>query len=251
MRVSRAYIAALFVIFAALAMVRYDLTIGALDTALTGLSSGWLSGTRIVFGALLFGSILFMTARVIAVDTDPSLDCLVILSACVYGYLAELAGTVSGLWSYYTGERPPLWIIPAWPIGALVIMRLSRHAGRIYERVFGNRGMERLYWVWMLLFYAVFIPFTAPRLTLPGSLLAAGAAMAVFLPARRPDKDFSLLLTGMLCVFWADLWGTFNRCWVYHIRADAAGILFGMLFDSLVVLASIKTGRALRGSADH
>ena len=30
------------------------------------------------------------------------------------------------LWQYYTGEPPPLWIIPAWPVAQLAINRIVR-----------------------------------------------------------------------------------------------------------------------------
>ncbi|HOW89786.1 MAG TPA: hypothetical protein PL037_05850, partial [Elusimicrobiales bacterium] len=125
MRKDRLYPAALVLIFAALALVRRDLVIGAFDAAVTELGSGWASAAWIVFEGLLLGSILLMTFRAVARDPDPLLDGLVAASACVYGYLAELAGTTLALWTYYTGEEPPLWIIPAWPLGALVVTRLS------------------------------------------------------------------------------------------------------------------------------
>src|SRR3972149_2042360 len=42
------------------------------------------------------------------------------------GLVIESWGTQTGLWSYYTLERPPLWMIPAWPIATLAIARMTR-----------------------------------------------------------------------------------------------------------------------------
>ena len=47
------------------------------------------------------------------------------------GLVIEAWGTQTLLWTYYTAERPPLWIIPAWPIASLTIDRLARLADRL------------------------------------------------------------------------------------------------------------------------
>ena len=39
------------------------------------------------------------------------------------------------LWIYYTRERPPLWIIPAWPIASLSIDRLTRLLNHLLQRI--------------------------------------------------------------------------------------------------------------------
>jgi hypothetical protein len=47
---------------------------------------------------------------------------------------------------YYTNERPPLWIIPAWPIASLSIDRLYRLLRSKLETV--PQGVFRtLHWI--------------------------------------------------------------------------------------------------------
>ena len=48
----------------------------------------------------------------------------------VGGLVIEGWGTSTLLWTYFTEERPPLWILPAWPIAAVCIdrfVRLTQH----------------------------------------------------------------------------------------------------------------------------
>jgi len=250
MRTNKTYPAILILIFAGLALARADLTAGAFRTALANLSSGGLPALKIVFEIFLLGSILLAVARAIAVDADPLMDGFAVAAACVYGYLAELAGTTYGLWTYYTGERPPLWIIPAWPIGALVIMRLSHRLEAGLESSLGESWSGALYWLWVVVFYSVFIAFIAGKLTAPESVFAVALVSAALFAGAVRRRDLSVLLAGTACVFWADLWGTTSYCWRYHTGTTAfgmaAGISFGMLFDSVLVLAAVKTAAAAR-----
>lgn len=41
------------------------------------------------------------------------------------GLMIESWGTQTDIWFYYTKQRPPLWIIPAWPLGDLFLINLS------------------------------------------------------------------------------------------------------------------------------
>src|SRR5512143_1768605 len=50
--------------------------------------------------------------------------------AFVGGALIETWGTRSGLWTYFTHEKPPLFILPAWPVAALATERLARALDR-------------------------------------------------------------------------------------------------------------------------
>src|SRR5919108_5479489 len=74
---------------------------------------------------LLIGIFGFISITIIA-RADIKTDLLIIFVGVCGGLAIESWGTQTNLWFYYTNERPPLWIIPAWPIASLSIDRISR-----------------------------------------------------------------------------------------------------------------------------
>jgi hypothetical protein len=79
---------------------------------------------------LLIGVFLFMSLTIVA-KADLRRDAKIVLIGMVGGLAIEGWGTQTNLWFYYTQERPPLWIIPAWPIASLSIDRLTRLLNRL------------------------------------------------------------------------------------------------------------------------
>src|SRR5436190_1778253 len=74
---------------------------------------------------LLLGIFGFMSLLLV-VGADIRKDALIIFVGMFGGLVIESWGTQTNLWTYYTLERPPLWIIPAWPVASLAIDRLYR-----------------------------------------------------------------------------------------------------------------------------
>ncbi len=74
---------------------------------------------------LLFGIFGFMSITIMA-RANLKTDVLIVFVGICGGLAIESWGTQTNLWHYYTAERPPLWIIPAWPIASLSIDRISR-----------------------------------------------------------------------------------------------------------------------------
>ena len=74
---------------------------------------------------LLLGIFGFMSITIIA-RANLKTDLLIIFVGVCGGLAIESWGTQTNLWHYYTAERPPLWIIPAWPIASLSIDRITR-----------------------------------------------------------------------------------------------------------------------------
>lgn len=244
------YLTLMILVFAGLVLLRTDLVTGAWNATLASLSAGWGPGLKVIFEIVLFAYILFLTARALSLAAAPAKDCLIVLMVSCSGYLAETWGTHSGLWTYYTGEKPPLWIIPAWSMGALVVKNIAHRAGET-GGVLANLNSDRLYRAWVVLFYCIFIPFIAAKLSAAECILPVVLTAAVLFPGREHRKrDISVLFAGAFCVVWADLWGTTNHCWTYHTQTarfgTAYGILFGIVFDSVIVLAGIKIAGSLR-----
>ncbi len=74
---------------------------------------------------LLLGIFAFMSITIMS-RADLRTDALIVFVGMCGGLVIESWGTQTNLWHYYTAERPPLWIIPAWPIASLSIDRVTR-----------------------------------------------------------------------------------------------------------------------------
>ena len=74
---------------------------------------------------LLLGVFAFMSVTIVA-RADLRTDALIVFVGVCGGLAIESWGTQTNLWHYYTAERPPLWIIPAWPIASLSLDRITR-----------------------------------------------------------------------------------------------------------------------------
>src|SRR5688572_24420635 len=74
---------------------------------------------------LLIGIFAFISMTIMA-RANLRTDALIVFVGIFGGLAIESWGTQTNLWFYYTNERPPLWIIPAWPIASLAIDRLTR-----------------------------------------------------------------------------------------------------------------------------
>src|SRR5512138_178258 len=81
---------------------------------------------------LLLGIFGFMSLTIIS-RANLKTDLLIIFVGICGGLAIESWGTQTNLWHYYTAERPPLWIIPAWPIASLSIDRITRFGNWIIE----------------------------------------------------------------------------------------------------------------------
>src|SRR5437773_8359618 len=98
---------------------------------------------------LLIGVFLAMSLLIMA-GPDLRADLRIVLIGLAGGLVIESWGTQTNLWTYYTLERPPLWIIPAWPIASLSIDRLYRALLRVFharEQGRSPRGFVMAYWL--------------------------------------------------------------------------------------------------------
>ncbi|MBI5241661.1 MAG: hypothetical protein HY926_14405 [Elusimicrobia bacterium] len=240
------YAAGAAALLAAVALWRQDLFIQAFQVTLGQLQRGGQARWRVLGEVALLGAIVLMTIRTVPARITPKRDALIVLYASLLGWIVEAWGTRTGVWAYYTGETPPLWIIPGWTLGALVI---DRAAGAVEARWGGWIAVRSrtIYWGYAAAYTLVFWAFVLPAAPRPAS-----AAVFAFLGAwllYRPDpRDARLLLTGLVYVFFADFWGTSNGCWAYYLQGRMGGgivlgILYGMFLDSALVFASLKAAR--------
>src|SRR5713226_3973091 len=85
------------------------------------------------FDWLLLGIFTVMSILIMA-GPDLRADARIVLIGLAGGLVIESWGTQTKLWTYFTLERPPLWIIPAWPIASLAIDRLFRVLLRLFTK---------------------------------------------------------------------------------------------------------------------
>jgi hypothetical protein len=209
---------------------------------------------------LLIGLFLFMSLTIVA-GADIKRDALIIFVATVGGLVIEAWGTQTNLWFYYTNERPPLWIIPAWPIATLSIDRITRllillttkhtnpltGTGEHQGKTSLSLGIKALYWLVFGVFLAIMIPFVAPTLNKPYTVLAL--LLCVLLIATPTDYRRALLvfIAGAGLGYFLELWGTTRQCWTYYTYETPP--LFAVLAHGMAAVAFWRTGLLLQSMA--
>ena len=167
------------------------------------------------FDWLLLGDFLVMTLLIMA-NANLKRDLPITAIGLMGGLVIESWGTQTELWTYYTSERPPLWIIPAWPIASLSIDRLftvlRRRTPKVPERVF-----TALYWLIFPVFFGMMLVFVWP--TRDKSLTLMALVLCAFLILTPQDRQREMVLTflaGAGLGYFLELWGTTRLCWTYY-----------------------------------
>ena len=163
---------------------------------------------------LLIGNFLAMSI-LITLNAELRHDIPYGIIAIIGGFIIEAWGTQSGLWTYYTMETPPLWIIPAWPIASLSIDRLYRILRMATQRI-PEKYFKRSYWVIFPGFVALLLYFVWP--TMDKSLTILAIALCVLLIFALEDKRGASLvfIAGTALGYFLELWGTTRECWTYY-----------------------------------
>jgi len=163
---------------------------------------------------LLLMDFLIMTILIIF-NADLKRDIPLAAIALVGGLLIEAWGTQTELWTYYTNERPPLWIIPAWPIAFLSVNRLVQLIDHVLTKL-SQRLVEISYWVVFSGFYILMLFYIWP--TISNLLSIAAIILCAMLILTNSNKKYALfyLLAGSGLGYFLELWGTSRACWTYY-----------------------------------
>lgn len=190
---------------------------------------------------LLLGIFLFMSITIVA-RADLKTDWLIVFVGIFGGLAIESWGTQTELWHYYTAERPPLWIIPAWPIASLSIDRIARFLNWIIERKTTNlRSLFTiLYWITFASFLTLMLVFVSPTFDKSFTLLAI--LLCVLLILTPTDHRFALLtfIAGAGLGYFLELWGTTRQCWTYYTYETPP--LFAVLAHGMAAVAFWRAG---------
>ncbi len=163
---------------------------------------------------LLVGIWLFMTA-LMCWGILPRRDLVRALVGFAGGMCIEAWGTVTEIWWYFTAERPPLWILPAWPVASIAIDRLARATDLVLPA-----GEHRGLWFALLPPFVAFMSWWVwPYTDHPFTLAAIVAMLVVLLWPGDRRQDVTLMLAGAGLGLFLEYWGTSRRCWNYYTLA--------------------------------
>ena len=202
---------------------------------------------------LLLGIFGFMSVTIMT-RANIKTDALIIFVGVCGGLMIESWGTQTNLWHYYTAERPPLWIIPAWPIAALSMDRITRALNFGIQRLqslIWKRSLETsdsvfkiLYWLIFVSFLSLMLIFVAP--TFDKSYTWISLAICIFLILTPTDHRYALLtfVAGSGLGYYLELWGTTRECWTYYTYQTPP--LFAVLAHGMAAVAFWRAGLILK-----
>ncbi|MCB9688669.1 MAG: hypothetical protein H6738_21165 [Alphaproteobacteria bacterium] len=194
------------------------------NSGLTGVSMvlgyaaiGWIWRRYLDFSLgidwLLVGIWVFMTA-LLCWGIAPRRDLVRAAVGLAGGLYIESWGTVTNLWWYFTSERPPIWILPAWPVAAIAIDRLSR----ALDVVLPEEDLRFVWWGTLPPFVVTMVIFTLPYAHEPLTRLSWAAMLVVLVVPGRLRQDVTLMLAGAGLGIFLEYWGTSRHCWNYYTR---------------------------------
>jgi hypothetical protein len=200
---------------------------------------------------LLLGIFFFMSLTIIA-RADIRRDALIVFIGMLGGLVIESWGTQTTLWHYYTAERPPLWIIPAWPVASLSIDRITRVLDWGIKKLhtkktniqrgkhFGGPWFQRLYWTIFIVFFALMLYFVAP--TFGKSYTIMALLLVVLFTLTPTDHRYAVLtfLAGAGLGYFLELWGTTRQCWTYYTNQTPP--FFAVLAHGMAAVAFWRAG---------
>jgi hypothetical protein len=191
---------------------------------------------------LLLGDFAVMSLLIMA-GADLKADALIIVVGLAGGLVIESWGTQTNLWHYYTQERPPLWIIPAWPIASLSIDRLVRLLDRFVPE-WQEKVFQAVYWLIFPSFYALMLIFVWP--TIDKTLTLAALVLSGLLIATPTNHRTAVLtfLAGSGLGYFLELWGTTRYCWIYYTGQTPP--FFAVLAHGMAALAFWRVGLLIR-----
>jgi hypothetical protein len=180
---------------------------------------------------LLVGIFAFMSLTIMA-RADIKRDALIVFVGMVGGLVIEAWGTQTNLWHYYTAERPPLWIIPAWPIASLSIDRITRGLnwgikkylntkatkelkGRTFEDLV-SFVIKILYWLIFIAFFALMLYFVAPTFGKTYTIMALALVAGLTLTPTNYRYAVLTFVAGAGLGYFLEVWGTTRQCWTYY-----------------------------------
>jgi hypothetical protein len=196
---------------------------------------------------LLIGVFAVMSL-LIMVRPDLKRDTLIVAVGLVGGLVIESWGTNTNIWRYFTAERPPLWIVPAWPIASLSIDRLVVVLRSLTARL-PARAFRVLYWLALPGFLLLMLSYVWPTLASPFTLGAL--VLCTWLIFRPVDERLSVITfaAGAGLGYFLEVWGTTRECWTYYTLETPP--LFAVFAHGMAALAFWRSGLLVMQLVEH
>jgi hypothetical protein len=196
---------------------------------------------------LLLGVFFFMSITIVA-RANLKTDVLIVFVGICGGLAIESWGTQTNLWHYYTAERPPLWIIPAWPIASLSIDRITRFLDwQIGKRIPATSHFSlftALYWLTFASFLTLMLVFVSPTFDKSYTWLATLLCILLILTPTNYRYAFLTFAAGAGLGYFLELWGTTRECWTYYTYQTPP--LFAVLAHGMAAVAFWRAGLVLK-----
>lgn len=197
---------------------------------------------------LLIGIFVAMSALIMA-RADIRQDAWILVVGLAGGLVIESWGTQTELWTYYTLERPPLWIIPAWPIASLSIDRLVRISDRFVRNGDGSRWTVVTYWLVFPAFLGLMLFFVWPTIDRPLTVAALLLCAALILTPTNHRLAIITFAAGAGLGFFLEYWGTTRLCWTYYTGQTPP--VFAVFAHGMAAVVFWRTGLLLRQLAER
>jgi hypothetical protein len=203
----------------------------------------WTGAWWLYFDWLLVGVWLAMSLLIMA-KANLKVDAKIVFVGAVGGLVIEAWGTQTNLWHYYTAERPPLWIIPAWPIAALSTDRLVRALDMLLPSTRrASRILQIAYWLIFIPFLGSMLVFVTPTLDKSFTLLALALCVLLIFSPTEPRRAALTFVAGAGLGYFLELWGTTRECWTYYTLQTPP--FFAVLAHGMASVAFWRAGRLL------
>jgi len=191
--------------------------------------------------------IFFFMSITIIVRAHLKTDVLIVFVGICGGLAIESWGTQTNLWHYYTAERPPLWIIPAWPIASLSIDRITRSLNWVTEQTSARIKQTSLHSLFSILYWLTFASFLTLMLvfispTFDKSYTWLSLLLCIFIILTPTDYRYAFLtfVAGAGLGYYLELWGTTRECWTYYTFETPP--FFAVLAHGMAAVAFWRAG---------
>jgi hypothetical protein len=204
----------------------------------------WNSDWWRYFDWLLVGIFTFMTFAIMA-GADLRRDAWILLIGAIGGLVIEAWGTQTYIWSYFTEQRPPLWIIPAWPIASLTIDRMTRGLNRLLPK---NQDKwinvyKFFYWLLFTFFGMLIILFVWQFFNSSMTIMACLLVGFLIITPVDHRSEVLIFLAGSALGYFLEYWGTTRECWTYYTGQTPP--LFAVLAHGMASVAFWRSWNVL------